>query len=928
MRIPAASYRIQFTPSFGFEDATQVIPYLAALGVSDLYASPIFKAKKGSKHGYDIVDPNRLNEEFGTEGAFGDLITVLKENDLGWIQDIVPNHMAFDGENEMLMDVMENGENSEYIEFFDIEWVQPYEILRGRLLAPFLGSLYGESLEDGEIILQYESNGFSFKYYDIKFPLKIESYTNVMTSKLSGLRERLGEEHEDFIKFLGILYSIKNLPTSREETAARYNQIRFIKKMLWELYSGNQEIHLFIDENVDMFNGGFDDEDRYHLLETLLSEQFFRLAFWKVATEEINYRRFFNINGLISLRMEKEPVFDHSHVLIVDLLERDMINALRVDHIDGLYDPAGYLTRLREKAGDVYIIVEKVLGFSESLPESWPVQGTTGYDFMNCLNGIFCERENGRKFSKIYHSFTGLKMSHEAVLYEKKKLIIEKDMTGDVDNLAHLLKKISSKDRYGSDITLYGLKKAIVEILACFPVYRTYIASEAYTDTDHDYISTAVEKARSLNPGLLYELNFIERFLLLEFGEYLSNEEREDWIRFVMRFQQFSGPLMAKGYEDTTLYVYNRLLSLNEVGGDQGRFGFSLDEFHEFIAKRALRWPQAMNATSTHDSKRGEDVRARINVLSEIPEEWEQYLKLWFRMNKKAKRKSTIPDRNDEYFLYQTILGAYPYNENGRSFFVERVKEYMIKAVREAKVHTAWLKPDTEYEEGILAFIDNIFNTSHSGQFLHSFMQFRKKVSHYGIFNSLSQMILKIASPGVPDFYQGTELWDLNLVDPDNRRPVDYGKRATVLREIQEREHDIGHLIHDLLASKEDGRIKFFLTHRGLLARMKHSELFRYGSYLPIETTGTFKDHIIAFSRTYKNSHALVIVPRFLTRLVPESEDPLGEAVWGDTSVHIPQGFPSSWQNEITGRDMSIINSLSIGNALKSFPCALLVSTE
>lgn len=926
MRIPAASYRIQFTPSFGFGNAKNVISYLADLGISDLYASPIFKAKKGSEHGYDIVDPNRLNPELGTEDDFRELIIAVKVTGMGWIQDIVPNHLAFDGENEMLMDLLENGENSDYIDFFDIEWVQPYEILRGRLLAPFLGKLYKESLEDGEITLQYNSHGFSFKYYDISFPLKIKSYTSVLTYSIYKLRHRLGEEHDDLIKFLGILYSIKNLPTSHEEVSARYNQITFIKKILWELYSSNSEIRQFIDENVTVFNEGPEAGERYHLLETLLAEQFYRFAFWKVATEEINYRRFFNINGLISLRMEEERVFDHMHSLIFDLLNQEMINALRIDHIDGLYDPAGYLTRLREKVEDVYIVVEKILDSSESLPDSWPVQGTTGYDFMNYLNGIFCDRENGRKFGKIYYSFSGLKMSYEAVLYEKKKLIIEKDMTGDVDNLVHLLKKISNKDRYGSDITLYGLKKAIVEIIACFPVYRTYISSSSSPDTDRTYISIAVDKAKILNPGLLYELNFIERFLLLEFSDYFSDEEKGDWIDFVMRLQQFTGPLMAKGLEDTTLYVYNRMLSLNEVGGNPDRFGFSMDEFHAYNSQKATKWPHAINATATHDSKRGEDVRARINVLSEIPEEWERHLKFWYKMNRKAKKKSSIPDKNDEYFLYQTLIGAFPFDERDHLLFVERIKGYMIKAIREAKVHTAWLKPDTEYEEGILGFIDAVLTTSENDQFLKSFMKFQKKVSHYGIFNSLSQVLIKIAAPGLPDFYQGTELWDLNLVDPDNRRPVDFDKRTAILGEIKERENEIESLIHYLLASKEDGRIKLFLTYRGLQARMKNRDLFEKGSYLPIKTAGTFRENVISFSRIYEDSHALVIIPRLLTRLVPEDESPIGKEVWRDTTVHVPRDFPSSWTDAITGRDLIVTDSLTIGRALDTLPCALLTS--
>lgn len=931
MRIPIATYRIQFNPSFGFQAAKKIIPYLSELGISDIYASPIFKARKGSTHGYDVVDPNQLNPELARVEDLGGLVRELKNYGMAWIQDIIPNHMAYDYENHMLMDVLENGESSEYFHFFDIEWNHPYESIRGRLLAPFLGRFYGESLEDGEIQLRYHDTGLSVNYYALTFPLKIESYINVLAYKLSTLKRKIGEDHPDFTKLLGILYVLKTLP-SREEINERYDQTRFVKRMLWELYSKNQEIKRFVDGNIETFNGKKGTPESFNLLDNLLSEQLFILSFWKVATEEINYRRFFNINELISLRIEDEDVFNHTHSLILKLVDQGKISGLRVDHIDGLYDPTDYLKKLREKAGEIYMVIEKILDLEEELPSFWPVQGTTGYDFLNYVNSIFCERKNQRKFDKIYSAFTGLKISYEDLVCEKKRLIIGKHMAGDVDNLAHLMKGISTRYRHGGDFTLYGLKRAIVEIMTLFPVYRTYVSPEVFSERDYSYLKAAVKTATQSNPGLLYELNFIERFLLLKSRDYLTEEEEKQWVHFVMRFQQFTGPLMAKGFEDTILYVYNRLLSLNEVGGSPNKFGISLEKFHSFNKKRASLWPHSLNTTSTHDTKRGEDVRARINILSEIPQEWDSNIKGWSRINRRKKRTvngTNVPDRNDEYFLYQTLVGAFPFDETEYPAFVERMKNYIIKAVREAKVHTAWLKPDEDYEDAYISFVEEILQPSEDNQFLKEFVPFQKKVAYYGIFNSLSQTLIKITSPGVPDFYQGTELWDLNLVDPDNRRPVDFEKRTSFLRDIRDKtQTDVLSLITELFSSKEDGRLKLFLICRALQARNEKAEVFQKGAYIPIEVGGRFKDHVVVLARRYRNAWAITIAPRLLTALMKEGEYPFGQQVWDDTRVVLPKGTPTLWKDIITGEAIKSEGTLPINETLKHFPVALLMGEE
>ncbi|MBD1895180.1 malto-oligosyltrehalose synthase [Coleofasciculus sp. FACHB-129] len=929
MRIPAATYRIQFNADFPFDSAKKIIAYLAELGISDLYASPIFKAREGSTHGYDVVDPTQLNPELGTPEKFEALVNEIKNYDMGWVQDIVPNHMAYDSQNQFLMDILENGPNSEYFDYFDIDWNHPYENLRERVLAPMLGNFYGDCLENGEIQLQYDAqSGLSVNYFSLKLPVKIESYAPFITHNLGKLAKSLGRNHPDFVKLLGILYLLKNTlvePKGKE----RYDQIAFVKGLLGELYTQNPEVQEFIDSNIEFFNGEKGNPESFNSLDRLLSEQFYRLSFWKVGAEELNYRRFFTVNELISVKVEEIKVFHKTHNFISQLVESGTITGLRIDHIDGLYDPSEYLQRLRNKAGDVYITVEKILEHKEDLPAYWPIEGTSGYDFLNYVNGIFCRTESEERFTEIYSRLTGLNTPYEQLFMDKKRLIVEKNMAGDVDNLAHLLKRVSGHSRVGIDFTQHGLQRALAEILILFPVYRTYINQEGLRESDRFYVKEVIEKAREQVPLLLKELNYIEKLLLLEEEDSLKAEQREVQRHFVMRLQQLTGPLMAKGIEDTLLYVYNRLLSLNEVGGNPSQFGVSVADFHEFNQKQHERWPHKMNATATHDTKRGEDVRARINVLSEIPDEWEEQVKTWSKINDSKKRRMkgrVFPQKNDEYFFYQTLVGAFPFAESERSHFVERVKEYVVKAVREAKVHTAWLRPDTDYEDGFVAFIEEVLKPSTDNQFLQEFLPFQQSIAYYGIFNSLSQTLLKITASGVPDFYQGTELWELSLVDPDNRRPVDFEQRLAFLKEIKEKaKADVLKLIDELFTSKEDGRIKLFLIARVLEARKQNLAVFQKGDYVPLEVDGKFQDRIVAFARSYENRVAITIVPRLLTNVVQEGEYPLGE-VWGDTRLKLPQRMPSAMKDAITSQSLIANGTVLIADALKHFPVALLIS--
>ncbi|MEB3227997.1 MAG: malto-oligosyltrehalose synthase [Synechocystis sp.] len=928
MRIPIATFRIQFHADFGFNAAKAIIAYLSDLGISDLYASPIFKARQGSLHGYDIVDPNQLNPELGTEAEFQALIAALQAKKMGWLQDIVPNHMAYDSQNTYLMDVLEHGPASEFVDYFDIDWDYAYEDINNRVLTPLLGDFYDRCLERGEIQLTYDQNGFHICYYELTLPVRIESYAQLITHDFGRLARMLDRQHPDYIKLLGILYLVKNIQPEISGQQ-RKDQVAFVKQILWELYQTNEEIQALIAQNLKTFNGIANEPSSFDLLDQLLCDQYYRLSFWKVGAEELNYRRFFTINELICLRIDDPKVFHQTHTLIAQLVTEQVFTGLRVDHIDGLYDPAQYLTALRQKVGDVYLIIEKILEWQEQLPRRWPVQGTVGYDFLNYVNGIFCRQENESRFNQIYRQFTASDLSFRQLFLDKKRLIAEKNLAGDVDNLARFLKRISSQYRYGRDLTQGGLKQAILEVLVAFPVYCTYINQGGIEKNDLTHIQAAIATARTQIPHLVNELNLIERFLLLEYEESLPEEERAQWLHFVMRLQQFTGPLMAKGVEDTLLYVYNRFISLNEVGGSPERFGLSLTAFHHYQKSQIEHWPHKLNATSTHDTKRSEDVRARLNVLSELPDQWESAVQSWRELNQPHKRELTdcqVPDANDEYFLYQTLVGAYPFEEGDRPLFTERVKQYVIKAVREAKVHTAWLQPDNAYEDGFSQFVDRILDPSPQNLFLPQFQDFWTAIADYGIYNSLSQTLLKIAAPGVPDFYQGTDLWDFSLVDPDNRRPVDYHQRQQSLQHLQAGLHsDSLGLCGQLLETRRTGQIKQFLILRALALRHHYRAIFEQGHYLPITVMGPFEKHIIAFARHLDHQMILAVAPRFLTDLVPPGAYPLTEKVWADTVLEVPSDFKTTWQDGISGQHLTSGPMIAVGQVLNYFPVALLV---
>ncbi|MEJ2100904.1 MAG: malto-oligosyltrehalose synthase [Desulfobacterales bacterium] len=934
MNIPTATYRLQFSPQFGFQDAAHIAPYLADLGISHIYASPIFKARKGSPHGYDGVDPNQLNAELGTGADFKALHRKLAQNKIRWIQDIVPNHMAFDSANRMLMDVLQNGSFSRYYSFFDIEWDQPQKATHGRLMAPFLGDRFARCLQNGELKLSFDDFGFAVNYYQLKLPLKMKSYAGLLKPIDAKLRINLGNEHADYAAFKSVIKRLDNLSVSKRVENHR-EEVERIKRHLKDLYHANAVIRRCFEELVQVYNTGVKKRGRRDDLGKLLSEQVFRLCYWKAANEEINYRRFFDINELICLRQEKRDVFDTTHRLIKTLVGDGAVSGVRIDHVDGLADPAKYLRRLRSHLGDIFILVEKILQPEESMPASWPVQGSTGYDFTFRVNSLFCVAKNGPKFERIYRAFSGQTAGFDQMVNGCKRQVLKNQLGGDLNNLVKQIKQLAGQAAGEGDMSFQRLRQSLTEILARFPVYRTYIDRKGPTVTDRLCIQKAVAWAMDARPELAPALTYIRDLLLEKVCTPPGKDnpgKAEAAEKIIVKFQQLTAPLMAKGFEDTALYVYNRLVSLNEVGGDPQRFGCSANDFHAFINHRADCWLHSMNSTATHDSKRGEDVRARINVLSELPGEWENHLRSWHTLNRKNKMRvddEEVPDQNEEYMLYQTLLGACSPEGPSDTSFVGRISQYLVKGVREGKIHSSWTEVSAEYEAALVSFAQKILHPVEGAPFLETFLPFFKKVAFYGIWNTLSQTLLKITAPGVPDFYQGTELFDFHLVDPDNRRPVDFLKRKQFLAEIlKDFSSDPIGLIRRLLAHRNDGRIKLFLIARALQTRNAQATLFQQGTYVPLAVTGRFKAHVIAFARAHKNHCSIIAVPRFLTGLVKENQHPLGDRVWQDTEIILGEKAGSRWQNIFTAETLSAASSLKIGTILQHFPCALLLRED
>ena len=983
LKIPVSTYRLQFNSGFRFNDASEIVHYLHTLGISDIYASPYFKASKGSLHGYDILDQNSLNPEIGSKNEYEALVGELEQYGMGQILDIVPNHMCIEGQgNAFWMDVLENGPSSTYASFFDINWHPVKKELENKVLIPILGDQYGTVLENGELRLSFEEGYFFVNYNDHKLPIIPKTYSTILTLGIEDLEQKLTGSYTSFQELMSIVTALRHLPPvteqDPEQIAERYREKEVVKRRLWNLHQSSSLIREFIEGNVTAFNGTKDDPRSFDLLDGLLREQVYRISHWRVATEEINYRRFFDINSLGAIRAEDPAVFDKTHQLVFSLVASGKISGLRIDHADGLQDPEDYFKRLqsacfirmfgevqetqqpvgeedkdaaiREKYDRIvaadptykpfYIIGEKILLKAEKLPESWPVFSTTGYDFAIQVNGLFVDTSNGKVFETLYARFLQHRIDFQDVVYEKKKLVMQVSMSSEINTLGYHLNRISEQNRHTRDFTRNSLIKSIVEVIAYFPVYRTYINNYDVSERDSQYIESAIGRAKRQNPAISASIfDFIRNVLLLDFPDNMVEEQKSVWLDFVKRFQQITGPIMAKGVEDTAFYVYNRLVSLNEVGGSPERFGITLEAFHGQNIERCKSRPLAMLATSTHDTKRSEDVRARINVLSEIPDQWRMGLYRWTRQNRKLKiifDGKPAPSRNEEYLLYQTLVGTWPFcNPDDREFdlFRTRIKAYMVKAIREAKVHTSWISPNSLHEDAVMNFIDSILKESRYNNFLADIESFQRLTAACGIFNSLSQILLKITSPGIPDFYQGNELWDFSLVDPDNRRPVDYHLRKNLLDELLQKESLAGPLetAREVVASRNNGRIKLHLTSKALKFRCENRVLFESGSYLPLTVEGACQEHVCAFERAVNDSSVMVVVPRFCSRLIGDSSAlPLGPEVWQDTRIMQPfDAAASCYRNVFTGEILSLDQqegrlSLALQDILSVYPVALL----
>jgi (1->4)-alpha-D-glucan 1-alpha-D-glucosylmutase len=956
-RIPTATYRIQFNLHFRYADARDLVPYLHELGISDLYASPHFKAKRGSSHGYDTADPQRISSELGTEEEFEELVQKLKHYGMGLLLDIVPNHMSASSDDPWWMDVLENGPSSAYSNYFDIDWhpatTKAAFLQENKVLLPLLGDLYGNVLENQELALKLDENGLFIRYGEHRFPLDPKSYAPIVQQILEDIRASRSASAGAVHDLSAVMEWIRLLPhytsTSPEEREQRQINAKRMKESLWRIYLGDPDATRIFDEILRRINGKREDHTSFNQLDQILDVQPYRLAHWKIGLEEINYRRFSDVNELIGLRVEDPVVFANQHAQILQLVQKGRVTGLRVDHVDGLYDPLGYLQLLQRSLGsgngdspaqNLYIVVEKILGERESLPEEWPVCGTTGYDFLNAVNALFVDPQGLAALEQIYTRFTGSTASFAEVSCAGNRKVMEQLFAGEVHALIHHLGKLAAQNRRARDLPLYELEQLLIEVTACLPVYRTYMRDSRVSPRDRAFLNRALEIARSRTPRSNVSdaaFAYLHRVLFLDPPFYGQGREAE-FLRFVMRWQQFTGPVMAKGLEDTAFYVHNSLVSMNEVGGDPLREALPLDvqAFHLFNQERQARWPHTLNATSTHDTKRGEDVRARVNVLAELPDEWAACLGRWSRWNqvkKKVVGNHVAPSPNEEVLLYQTMLGAWPLQAEEVPAFVDRLKTYMVKASREAKIHTDWINPNPAHESALERFVESVLDSTQKNRFLTDLLRFQEKIAYYAAWGGLSQTLLKATSPGLPDFYQGTELWDFNLVDPDNRRPVDFQKRVRMLEFLKEQEpKDLAQVARELVDRWQDGRIKLYLTWKALEFRRLHHTLFQRGDYVSLSAAGKYAENVCAFARRQGSSWIVVAVPRLLSRLVDPGEPPIGRAVWGPGNLVLPRSAPASWRNVLTGetttaRSTGRIRTIRLENVFHSFPVALLEGT-
>jgi (1->4)-alpha-D-glucan 1-alpha-D-glucosylmutase len=1031
-RIPTATYRLQLGPRLTFADVGRIVPYLTALGISDCHLSPFLQPCSDASHGYDVADHGQLNAVLGTEADYQALVEILRAHDMGQIMDIVPNHMGIAGSrNVWWTDVLENGRASAYAGHFDIDWEPIKPELKDKVLLPMLGDQYGRVLENQELQLELRNGAFTIRYYDTVLPVAPGTCVGILEWRLDELAPALGADHPHILELRSIITALGYLPqTAHDPTrlGEHKREKEVVKRRLEALVRDSTEIRAFVDENVRRYNGIKGDARSFDRLDELLARQAYRLSFWQTAGDEINYRRFFDINELAAIRMEKPAVFEAAHRLVFRLVREGAVTGLRIDHPDGLFAPLRYLRDLQRRCfleraryirqterGDetepaewaeavlreldervakhdaseavagggengglgllqrwsarravpgrlvravramlgrpapadglgraFYIVTEKILMPEERLPPRWPAAGTTGYEFLNAMNGLFVDPVGATSLTATYERFVGARLEFAEAAYQSKRLVMDTTMASEVAMLGRRLGRISERQRSARDFTDRMLTEALREIVACFPVYRTYVASTEgeVTQRDRRYVEAAVAEARRRNPSVSASIfEFIGNLLWLDLPGDLTPAERAEIVDFVGRFQQLTGPFTAKGIEDTAFYRYHRLASLNEVGSHPDVFGVSLDEFHRRCVERLERGPAAISVLSTHDTKRGEDVRARINVLSEMADEWRARVRTWHRLNLVKKTRvdgEPAPDSNEEYLLYQTLVGAWPLTPDAgeHDAFVERVQRYMSKALREAKVHVSWINPRPQYDEAVRSFIARLLDPSQPNEFLDDFRPFQTRVAELGIYNSLSQTVLRLAAPGVPELYQGSEFWELSLVDPDNRRPVDFGRRQAALAAmrgwIETASADLAGPVRELVEQRQDGRIKLYVVHRGLTYRRAHPRLFLRGDYVPLEVSGTRANHVCAFARSHAGEEVVVAVPRLPASLIG-SGPPLGRGVWGEDVLILPAGADGLvYRDLFTGETVQVTDKrggrsvLPLAALFAAFPVVML----
>ena len=931
---PSSTYRLQLHKNFPFAAASDIVDYLDDLGVGAVYLSPILKAEKGSLHGYNLVDPSTLNPELGTEAAFREWARALASRGIGRVADFVPNHMGIaSGENPWWNDVLENGPASLYADFFDIDFHPPKQALANKVLLPILGAQYGEVLEAGELSLVREGGAFLVAYYQRRLPVSPPSIASV----LERAAHALGDDKAALDELASIVTALKHLPatyeTAPERRRERAREKEIIKRRIETLISSRDACAQAVDAALRDVNGSKDDAGSFDALDVILQEQAYRLAFWRVATEEINYRRFFDVNELAAIRMEEPAVFDAMHGYFLRLVSEGLVTGVRLDHTDGLYDPAAYFEELQRRIAQArgedgvnrtaYVVAEKILEPGERLPRGWAIDGTTGYDFLALLNGLWIDPRAETALTRTYGEATGEPSRFAEVALDSKRAIMRSSLSAEVNLLAQALERLAQGRRRSRDFTLRSLTTAVVEAIAAFPVYRTYMRADgAHEASDEDHVRRAIALAKRRNPDLNATVfDFLEDMLLLRVRQEITSEQRATQVRFAMRFQQLTGPMMAKGIEDTAFYRYARLIALNEVGGHPAAFGTTLAEFHAANAERLSGWPGTMLATSTHDTKRGEDARARLAVLTEMPEEWASAVQEWAEIGRRYESlvlDEAAPSLNDRYYFYQAAVGALPFGaEQDLPAFTLRLSEHMAKATKEAKRDTRWLNPRVEYDQAVETFVRGMLDDA---GFRKSLTELVRGIGPYGASNGLSQTALKLGVPGVADTYQGSEFWTLSLCDPDNRTPVDYDARRRAVAELagpptKER-------ARELLGRYEDGHIKLHVVRTLLRMRRALPLLFKDGAYAPLSCKDR-PEHVVAFARERDGGRVVIAATRF-ARTLTKARDPWAVGgVWGDAMLELPSG---TYRDALTGETVTSGGSAKLKDVFASLPVAVLVA--